>query len=71
MGKHKGWCSKCNKRHFPPTGKKCQEVNEQSTADETIVKPKKKGSKTDGRDSQLIKSKISSSMSPHGQPLSC
>ena len=69
MGKHKGWCSKCNKRHFPPTGKKCQEViYEQSAADETMVKPKKKGSKIDSRDSQLSKSKISSSMSPHGQP---
>ena len=69
MGKHRGWCSKCNKRHFPPTGKKCQEViYEQSTADETMVKPKKKGNKIDGRDSQLSKSKISSSMSPHGQP---
>ena len=68
MGKHKGLCSKCNKRHFLPTGKKCQEVYEQSAADETIVKPKKKASKIDGRDSQLSKSKISSSMSPRGQP---
>ena len=39
-----------------------------STADETMVKPKKKGSKIDGRDSQLSKSKLVSSMSPHGQP---
>ena len=33
-----------------------------------MVKPKKKGSKIDSRHSQLSKSKISSSMSPHGQP---
>ena len=64
MGKHKALCSKCNKRHFPPTGKRCQEVYEQSAAEEVIVKPKKKGSKIGGLDSQLSKSKLSSSMSP-------
>ena len=68
MGKNKGWCNKCNKRHFPPTGKKCQEVYEQSAAEEVIVKAKKKGSQIDGRDSQLSKSKLCSPMSIHGQP---
>ena len=68
MGKHKGWCSKCSKRHFAPTGKKCQEiVNEQSSADEMPVKSKKKKSVSDGRDSQLSKSKVMSPMSLHGQ----
>ena len=64
MGKHKGWCSKCSKRHFAPTGKKCQEiVNEQSSADEMPVKSKKKKSVSDGWDSQLSKSK--QSYEPH------
>ena len=68
MGKHKGYCSKCNKRHFPPTGKKCQEiVHEQSAAEEMPVKPRKKKSVIDGRDSQLGKSKVLSPMSLHGQ----
>ena len=68
MGKHKGWCSKCSKRHFPLTGKKCQEiVNEQSSADEMPVKSKKKKNVSDGRDSQLSKSKVMSPMSLHGQ----
>ena len=68
MGKQKGWCSKCNKRHFPPTGKKCQEiVNEQSAAEEMPVKSRKKKGVIDGRDSQLSKSKVMSPMSLHGQ----
>ena len=68
MGKHKGYCSKCNKRYFPPTGKKCQEiVHEQSAAEEMPVKPRKKKSVIDGRDSQLGKSKVLSPMSLHGQ----
>ena len=24
MGKHKDWCSRCEGRHYPPTGKKCK-----------------------------------------------
>ena len=24
MGKHKGWCTNCKVRHYPPTGKKCK-----------------------------------------------
>ena len=24
MGKHKGWCTNCRGRHYPPTGKKCK-----------------------------------------------
>ena len=66
MGKHKGWCSKCTKRHFPPTGKKCQEIlNELSSADEMPVKSKKK-KVTEVRDSQLSKNSILSPMSQHG-----
>ena len=66
MGKHKGWCSKCTKRHFPPTGKKCQEIlSEQSSADEMPVKSKKK-KVTEVRDSQLSKNSIVSPMSQHG-----
>ena len=68
MGKHKGWCSNCNKRHFPPTGKKCEEIfNEQSAAEEMSVKSRKKKGVIDGRDSQLSKSKVMSPMSLHGQ----
>ena len=25
MGKNKSYCSKCEDRHYPPTGKKCQQ----------------------------------------------
>ena len=70
MGKHKGWCSKCTKRHFPLIGKKCQEiVNEQSSADEMPVKPKKKKGVSDARDSQLSKNSLVSPMSLHGPSL--
>ena len=38
MGKGKNYCSKCEKRHFPPTGKKCTEG--QDSAGMSVVKDK-------------------------------
>ena len=63
MGKHKAWCSKCNKRHFPPTGKKYHKM----IIDDMVLKAKTKSGVIDGRGSQPCKSKVNRSMSLHGQ----
>ena len=60
MGKHKAYCWACQDRHFPPTGKKCQNV-EKVRNDEMLTpsKVKKHGSGR-SRDSQSNSQVISS-----------
>ena len=68
-GKNKNYCSKCEDRHYSPTGKKCQKKfssdsdEGNSTAQTKKVYPSKKS-----KNCQLSKHIKARPVSPHGQP---
>ena len=46
MGKSKYLCTKCNEKHYPPTGKKCQQVQKSELVNLTSADKKKTGQKS-------------------------
>ena len=64
MGKHKAYCWACQDRHFPPTGKKCQNLGQLNSSEEQTPGTKK-STKTRSRGSRDSQSnvKVSASVS--------
>ena len=60
MGKHKAYCWACQDRHFPPTGKKCQNVEKVKNDELQTPSEVKKSRGGRSRDSQSNKQVISS-----------
>ena len=67
MGKHKAYCWACQDRHFPPTGKKCQNLEHLNSNDDQGPQNKKVAKTKSGgtRDSQL--NKVFASVSTHNR----
>ena len=57
MGKHKAYCWACQDRHFPPTGKKCQNLEHLNSNEDQVPGTRKVAKTRNGgsRDSQSSK----------------
>ena len=67
MGKNKNYCSMCEDRHYPPTGKKCQQKFSPDS-DEGNSTAQKVGPTKKSKNCQSSKHVKAGPVSPHGQP---
>ena len=63
MGKHKAYCWACQDRHFPPTGKKCQNLEHLNSNEDQVPRTRKVAKTRNGGSRESQSSKVFASVS--------